>query len=145
PVVQQLQAVLQNVRGGNAKDEAYTVARALEMKGAARNAGQFEAAADLMTKAIIASGGKVTAQDFLTAFKYGRAATLGWDDRFTFGILPTLIQEMKSAGGSGGAGGPGNALMSAYAAVVGGTVPQKALKLWHKLGLLDPSKIVWDK
>jgi len=145
PVVQQLQAVLQNVRGGDAHDEAYTVAKALEMKGYVKNPAQFESAADLMTKAIIASGGKVTATDFLSAFKYGRSATLGWDDRFTFGILPTLIQEMKSSGGSGGAGGPGNALMSAYAAVVGGTVPQKSLKVWQSLGLLDPSKIVWDK
>lgn len=145
PTVQRLQAILQNVRGGNAHDEAYTVAKALEMKGAVRNPAQFENAADLMTKAMIASGGKVAAQDFLSAFKYGRSATIGWDDRFTYGILPTLIQEMKSSGGSGGAGGPGNALMSAYAAVVGGTVPQKSLKVWQSIGMLDPSKIVWDK
>lgn len=143
--VQKLQAVLQNVRGGNGHDDAYTVAKALEMKGDVKNASRFETAADLMTKAMIASGGKVNPQDFLSAFKYGRSATIGWDDRFTYGILPTLIQEMKSSGGSGGSGGPGNALMSAYAAVVGGTIPQKSLKVWQKLGLLDPSKIVWDK
>ena len=145
PVVQKLQAVLQNVRGGNGHDEAYTVAKALEMKGAVKNPTQFESSADQMTKAMIASGGKVTAQDFLSAFKYGRSATIGWDDRFTYSILPTLIQEMKSSGGSGGSGGPGNALMSAYAAVVGGTIPQKSLKVWQKIGMLDPSKIVWDK
>ena len=148
PQMQTIQSVLDNVlhgTGGNAHDEAYTVAKALEMKGAVRNPAQFENAADLMTKAMIASGGKVAAQDFLSAFKYGRSATIGWDDRFTYGILPTLIQEMKSSGGSGGSGGPGNALMSAYAAVVGGTIPQKSLKVWQKLGLLDPSKIVWDK
>lgn len=143
--VQRLQAVLQTVRGGSAHDEAYTVAKALEMKGAVKNPAEFEAAADLMTKAIIASGGKVAAADFLSTFKYGRAATIGWDDRFTYSILPTLIQEMKSSGGTGGAGGPGNALMSAYAAVVGGAVPQKALKVWQSLGLLDSSKIVWNK
>ena len=102
PVVQQLQAVLQNVRGGDAHDEAYTVAKALEMKGAVKNPGQFENSADLMTRAMIASGGKVNAQDFLSSFKYGRAATIGWNDRFTYSILPTLIQEMKSSGGSGG-------------------------------------------
>jgi hypothetical protein len=145
PVVQKLQAVLQNVRGGNGHDEAYTVAKALEMKGAVKDPSQFENAADLMTRAMIASGGKVSAQDFLSAFKYGRAATIGWNDRFAYSILPTLIQEMKSSGGSGGAGGPGNALMSAYAAVIGGAVPQKSLKVWQQLGMLDPSKIVWDK
>lgn len=147
PVVQKLQAILQNVRGLNSGDEAYNVAKALEMKGDVKNAARFTTGADLMTKAIVASGGKVTAQDFLMAFKYGRSATLGWDDRFTYSILPTLIQEMKSAGSvsGNGMGGPGNALMSAYMAVVGGTVPQKSLALWQKLGLLDPSKIVWNK
>jgi hypothetical protein len=145
PTVQRLQSVLQTVRGGSGHDEAYTVAKALEMKGAVKDVGQFDTAADLMTKAIIASGGKVGASDFLSTFKYGRAATIGWDDRFTYGILPTLIQEMKSSGGTGGAGGPGNALMSAYAAVVGGSIPQKSLKVWQSLGMLDPSKVVWDK
>jgi hypothetical protein len=145
PTVQRLQAVLQNVRGGSGHDEAYTVAKALEMKGDVKNVGQFDSAANLMTKAIIASGGKVGASDFLSTFKYGRAATIGWDQRFTYGILPTLIQEMKSSGGTGGTGGPGNALMSAYAAVVGGTVPQKSLKVWQRLGLLDPHKIIYDR
>ncbi len=145
PTVQRLQAVLQDVRGGNQKDEAYTVAKALEMKGDVQNPARFTTAADLMTKAMVASGGKVGATDFLSAFKYGRSATIGWDDRFTYSILPTLIQEMKSSGGSGGSGGPGNALMSAYAAVVGGTIAQKSLKVWQNIGLLDPSKIVWDK
>ena len=147
PVVQQLQAVLRDVRGGgHGRDEAYEVAKALEMKGAVRTPEQFRGQADMMTKAIIASGGKVGASDFLGTFKYGRSATAGWSDDFTYTVLPTLIQEMKTAGGSGGGGGgPGNALMSAYAAVVGGTIPQKSLKVWEKLGLLDSSKIIWDK
>lgn len=147
--VQKLQAVLANTAFGGdygrGHDAAYTVAKALEMKGAVRTPGEFNAQADAMAKAIVASGGKVTAQDFLSTFKYGRSATLGWNDTFAYQILPTLVQEMKNGGGTGGAGGPGNALMSAYAAVVGGVVPQKALKEWQKLGLLDPSKIVWTK
>ena len=146
PVVQQLQAILRDVRGGgHGKDEAYEVAKALELKGAVKTPEEFKTQADLMAKAIVASGGKVGATDFLGTFKYGRSATAGWSDAFSYTILPTLIQEMKAAGGSGGAGGPGNALMSAYAAVVGGTIPQKSLKIWQQLGLLDPSKIVWDK
>jgi hypothetical protein len=144
PTVQRLQAVLANTKGGMAggQDEAYTVAKALEMKGAVRTPGEFNTQADMMAKAIVASGGKVGAQDFLSAFKYGRSATQGWNDAFAYSILPTLIQEMKTSGGSGGSGGPGNALMSAYAAVVGGTVPKKALAVWGRLGLLDPSKVV---
>lgn len=145
PTVQKMQAVLSNLLGSNAGDQAYTVAKALEMKGAVANPQLFAAQADAITKAMVASGGKVTASDFLSAFKYGRAATTGWNDEFAYTILPTLIQEMKSSGGSGGSGGPGNALMSMYSAVVGGTIPQKSLRVWEKLGLLDPSKIVWTK
>lgn len=146
PTVQKMQGVLGNLLGKNAGDEAYTIAKALEMKGAVKDPALFKMQADMMTKAIIAAGGKVGGNDFLSAFKYGRAATTGWNDEFAYTILPTLIQEMKTRGGSGGgAGGPGNALMSMYSAVVGGTVPQKSLKVWEKLGLLDPSKIVWTK
>lgn len=142
--VQKLQAILASTgRGG--KDEAYTVAKALEMKGAVRNPGEFNSEANLMAKAVIAGGGKVSAADFLNTFKYGRSATQGWSNQFAYAILPTLIQELKSAGGSGSAGNAGTALMSAYSAVVGGTVPQKALGVWQKLGLLDPSKIIWNK
>ena len=145
PIVQKMESVLSVMRGSGAHDEAYTVAKALELKGAVATPAQFTAQADAMVKAMVASGGKVGAADFLSAFKYGRTATSGWNDSFAYTILPTLIQEMKSAGGSGGSGGPGNALMSAFSAVVGGTVPQKALKVWQQLGLLDPSKVVWSK
>lgn len=144
PMVQQMQAVLSSTIGGRVGDVSYDVAKALEMRGATLNPALFQSQADMMTKAIVASGGKVTPGDFLSAFKYGRTASLGWNDQFTYTILPTLIQEMKARGGFG-TGGPGNALMSAYAAVVGGVVPQKALKVWQNLGLLDPSKIVWTK
>lgn len=145
PVVQRLQAILAAQHGDDMRagtEDAYTVAKALELKGAVRTAGQFNIQADMMAKAIEASGGKVTPQDFLSAFKYGRTATAGWSDQFVYTVLPTLIQEMKNRGGSGGAGGPGNALMSAYAAVVSGQIPQKAIPVWQQLGLLDPSKVV---
>jgi hypothetical protein len=147
PVVQRLQAILANTKGGmsGGHDEAYTVAKALEMKGAVRNPAEFNIQADQMAKAIVASGGEVGASDFLSAFKFGRSATLGWNDRFTYSILPTLIQEMKNAGGSGGTGGPGNALMSVYDHVVNGKIAQKDLGIWGQIGLLDPSKVVRTK
>lgn len=143
PVVQKIQAMLESFVGRSAGDQSYDVAKSLEMKGATRTPGQFRTQADLMLKAIIASHGKVRATDFLSAFKYGRTATSMWDNTFTYDYLPTLIQEMKTRGGSGGTGGPGNALMSAYAAVVGGTISQKSLGVWNRLGLLNPKHEVW--
>lgn len=149
PAVQKTQAILQSVRhmeGGSAKSEAYEMAKALEMKGAVKSPDQFMSQADMMTRAMVAMGSKVGASDFLQAFKYGRSATAGWNEDFTYKILPTLIQEMKTSGGGGGStGGPGTALMSAYSAIVGGTVTQKALKLWGQLGLVDMSKAEWTK
>lgn len=147
PVIQRLQALLAVQHGDDmdkGRDDAYTIAKALELKGATRTPGGFNSQADAMAKAIVASGGKVGPQDFLSAFKYGRIATQQWSDQFAYKILPTLIQEMKG-GGSGGVGGPGNALMTAYAAVVNGTISQKSLAEWDKLGLLDQSKIVRTK
>ena len=142
--IQRLQAVLGSVKGvSSAHDEAYTLAKALELKGAVKNPAMFGHQADMMTQAIIASGGKVTATDFLRNFIYGRSATGFWNDDFAYRILPTLMQEM--GGGRGGASGPGNALMSAYAAIVNGSIAKKALPEWQRLGLLDPSKIVRDK
>lgn len=147
PAVQKLQAIMSIMRGGKqaGHDEAYVIARALETKGAVRNPQQFLVQADFIAKAIVASGGKIGGADFLSAFKYGRGATPHWSDEFAYTILPTLIQELKAGNGAGGVGGPGSALMSAYAAVVGGTVTQRSLKMWQKLGLLDPSKVEWTK
>lgn len=147
PTLQKIQAMLSVTRWGQhggMRAEAYELAKALEMKGAVRTPSQFEEQADMMTKALIAAGGKVRATDFLSAYKYGRIATAGWSNDFAYKILPTLIQEMKGGGGSA-TGGPGSALMSAYAAVVGGTVSQRALKLWNQLGLIDKNKIEWTK
>lgn len=149
PTVQKIQSILETTRHGepgSGKSEAYELAKAMEMKGAVYSPAQFVGNADLMTKAIVASGGKINASDYLSAFKYGRAATAGWSDEFTYKYLPTLIQEMKSRGGSGSAaGGPGTALMSMYSTIVGGVVTQRALKTWQELGLVDPKKVSWTK
>lgn len=144
PTILRMEGVLSNA--GLRGDQSYEIAKSLEMIGATKTPAMFSSYADAITKGIIAAGGKVTAQDYLSAIKYGRTSAQGWNKDFIEYYLPTLIQEMKSRGGSGGAsGGPGNALMSMYAAVVQGTIPQKALKVWDKLGLIDQSKVVWTK
>lgn len=146
PVIQKLQGSLGTVRHGEgqAKNEAYGIAKALEMKGAVKDPSLFTQEADMMARAIIASGGKISGSDFQRTFALGRSATSGWSNRFAYEILPTLMQEMKG-GASGQAANPGTALMSTYAAIVGGTVSQKALKLWQQLGLVDMSKAVFTK
>lgn len=137
PQVQRMQGVLEALLGTGAGDQAYTVAKALELKGAVRTPGEFNVQSDMMTKALVAAGGKVNASDFLGAFKYGRIATAGWSDKFAYTILPTLIQEMKGGGMTAGIGGPGSALMSAYAEVVGGVISKSSVQIANRLGLVD--------
>jgi hypothetical protein len=144
--VQKMQSVLGGLVGQGSHEEAYTAAKALELKGAIKTPEEFVRQADMMTKAIVASGGKINPADFLGTFKFARAATSGWSDVFSYQILPTLIQEMKAQGGmGGGAGGPGSALMSAYSAIVGGHIPAKSFSEWERMGMLDPASITRNK
>lgn len=145
PSVARLQGVLSNVKGvTDAKGTAYDVAKLLDIRGASMDPERFKTEADMMLKAIVASGGTIDAKDFFGTGKLGRAATIGWSKEFMYELLPTLMQEMKGAGG-GGSGGPGNPLMGAYDKVVNGVIAQKNLPLWDQLGLIDTKKAVWTK
>lgn len=146
PTVAKLQAVLSNVKGvTDARGTAFEVAKTLDIRGASMDPRRFEMEAQAMVKAIVAGGGTIGVKDFFSAAKYGRTAATGWNNEFMYEILPTLIQEMKTGSGSGGAGGPGNALMSAYQAIVAGQMTKKSLTLFNQLGLVDPSRVVWNK
>lgn len=126
-------AILNNIRGGG-KDEVWELVKSLEMKGETYDPAMFSSYVNTMTRVVQATGGRVTPQDFMSTFKYGRTATLGWDEQFVGGALPRLMQSMKG-GGSGGAGGPGNALMSAFAKVVQGQMPKTAAEEFERMGL----------
>jgi hypothetical protein len=128
--------------GAGAGDQVFDLAKALEIKGKSMDPQQFNAMLGEFIQAEIASGGKVTGTDFLSAFKFGRTATQSWSDEFVGQILPTLIQEMKGGGMMSGATGPGNALQSAFQAVVGGAMSNKAADEFSHLGLLDAHKII---
>lgn len=131
--------ILNAVKGG-AQDQVWELVKSLEQKGETINPADFMKYVDIMTQAVISTGGRVTPQQFFQAFKYGRTAMLGWDETFVGQYLPRLIQSMSgSAGGSGGSGtsGPGNALMSAFAKVVQGQMPKTAAEQFAALGLAD--------
>ena len=145
PIVTTAQQILGSTLGKDSQDQVFALAKALEIKGVSMDPQHFASLLDGMIKAAEASGGRVNGGGFLSAFKYGRAATQGWSDQFIEQILPTLIQEMSSGSGGGGSGGPGNALMSAYAAVVGGTMTNKAAEQFLKLHLINRGGIVETK
>jgi hypothetical protein len=146
PQAQKMAYILQNVRGStDSKGEVQAAGRALDRRNATASPQEAAVQTDLMLKAIVASGGVLSAKDFAQTFMYGRSATQGWSNEFAYKILPSLMQEFKSGNGSGAGGGPGNPLMSAYNAVVNGVIPQKALPVWMELDLLNRNKVVWTK
>ncbi len=136
PQMQTIQAVLDNVLHGTggvgAKDVAFTAAKMLELRGASMNTDTFREQADLITKAVIASGGKVTPQMLMQAQKYAGVGGTSFNNDFMFGIMPTLVQEL---GGSS----TGTSLTSMYRALVGGRMDKRSLAVWKKLGLADTS------
>lgn len=138
PQMQRIAAVLQNVLGGEAggmaKDVAYSAAKALELRGASRTPEEFQKEADLITRAVIASGGKVTPRDILQAQKYGGVGTTHYGNDFMYGILPSIVQEL-------GGMQTGTALTSMYQALSGGQVSMKSVQAWRQLGLTNDADI----
>lgn len=133
--VSKANTILNAVKGGGT-DQVWELVKSLEGKGLTFDPKAFSSYVDTMTKVVAATGGKVTPQMFMSTFKYGRTATLGWDEGFVGGALPRLMQSMATgSGGSGGAGGPGNALMSAFAKVVQGQMPKTAAEEFARMGL----------
>ncbi|MGN6536408.1 MAG: hypothetical protein ACTHKQ_11855 [Mesorhizobium sp.] len=126
-------SILNAVKGGG-QDQVWDLVKSLEQKGITTDPATFMSYVDKMTKVVEATGGRVTPAQFMSAIKYGRTAALGWDEGFITGALPRLIQSMSGAGNSG-TGGPGNALMSAFAKVVQGQMPKKAAEEFSRLGL----------
>lgn len=135
-------AALNAMKGGGT-DQVWELVKSLEEKGLTAKPADFMSYIDQMTKAVVASGGKVTPAQFFSAFKFGRTAMLGWDENFITQYLPRLIQSWSGGGGLGSSGqmGPGNALMSAFSTVVGGHMTKAAALLWEKLGLATVEKI----
>jgi hypothetical protein len=137
PQMQRIQAVLDATLHGTggigAKDVAFAAAKTLELRGASMSPKTFQEQADYMTKAVIASGGKVTPQMLLQMQKYAGIGGTGYSNDFLYGIAPTLAQEL---------GGPqtGNSLTSMYRAIVGGRIDKKSLAFWQSMGLLQSVK-----
>ncbi|WP_267358423.1 MULTISPECIES: hypothetical protein [unclassified Methylobacterium] len=123
---------------GNASAEAvYKMARAGELKGL-QDPKDFLSYFENMTKAISASGGKITPNDFMQATKYSKLSGMGFSEEYFTKYLPTLIQTM-------GASTAGTASQSLFSTLVQGTVTKRALGRMDDLGLIgDPSKIIYD-
>lgn len=149
PRGQQLAYILANSRGMKNTSsiegqtaEASAFARALDIRNATTDAVRLNRESELMLKAIVGSGGQLSASDFNTVFRISRATGKGWNDEFAYRVLPSLIQELKTGRGNGAGGGPAAGLVSASQAIVGGKLTNVSLAEFMRLGLVDPGKII---
>lgn len=123
-------------------ENVWSVVKSLEMTNKTVDPTEYGSYLDTMTKLYTASGGKITPQQIFQAFKYGRTAAQDWDQQFIGGALGRAIQNLGGgSGGGGGRAGPGNALMSAYAAIVGDQMTKKAAGQFKGLGMYQGHKI----
>lgn len=147
PIVSRIQGVLaassETKISGNSKDLAYSMAKALDVIGAGTNKAEFEKQAEMMSKVVIATQGRVTPEMFKSLFVYSRQASTGLSDVYKYQIAPTLLQELAGAGGGGGGSrGLGPAQAAFYRFTNQGFVNKKSLPELVSLGLVDPSSAV---
>lgn len=114
----------------DASSNAYSMANALEMKGVSQNPARFKALMNGMTKAMIASGGKVTGEDYAAMGRTSRGTSVQLDDAFYTEIAPSLMKEMKP-------GRLGTGLAMANQNMTSGITTEKAKAAMTGLGIWD--------
>lgn len=142
PVMQRMQTVLAASKdgkvSGHSGDLAFSAMKALDIRGAINDTKRLDAQADLMTRVIIGTQGRVTPEQFQSVFNYARQAKFSMSDDFAYKILPTLMLENASKGGGGGGSrGVGPQIAALYRFTNQGFVNKKALPLLNELGMLS--------
>lgn len=139
PIMQRMQTVLAASKEGKVSgasgDLAFSAMKALDIRGAVNDPERLKRQADLMTRVIEGSQGRVTPEMFQSVFNYARQAKFSLSDDFAYKILPTLMLENATKGGGGGGSrGIGPALAAMYRVTNQGYINRKSLGLWETLG-----------
>jgi hypothetical protein len=140
PEIARIGTVMRASSEGSVKDNAdnlaYSIAKALDIRGAVNSPAVFSEQAEAMAKVITAFQGRVLPSDYQQLFKYSRQATQGLSNQFLYEELPSLMMEMKGKSGSGGQGGFGTSLAAFYRFFVQGTMTKSAMAGLQSIGLL---------
>jgi hypothetical protein len=126
-------------KGGktNVADSVYALVRSAEFRNAV-NGPDFDKAIDMMTRAAVATGGRVNPQEFFQFSKYARGALPGLSDRFLYLYGPELAQEFKGSSA-------GTAMASLYKQITGGQMTTRGARLLDDLGMINRDKVEYDK
>lgn len=139
PIMQRMQTVLaaskdENVRS-HAGDLAFSAMKALDIRGAVNDPESLKRQADLMTRVIIGTQGRVTPEQFQSVMNYSRQAKFSLSDDFLYKYLPVLMLENATKGGGGGGSkGVGPALAAMYRVTNQGFINRKSIGEWEALG-----------
>lgn len=145
--VQKMEGMLSNVLGekaGDTGESAYSLIKAMEMRGmgTAKNKGfdseRFQHEAGQFYQASIASGGKVSPQEFFNYVQMANPYMKGMSERYLYRVAPTLIQE--------NGGDRAGTMQNTWTGTILGKAKNKiSTEAWMKLGLLDPKQVVYNK
>ncbi|SDR52637.1 hypothetical protein SAMN05519103_04552 [Rhizobiales bacterium GAS113] len=114
--------------GGNVSGQLYNLIRSAEFRNAITGP-EFDKAIDMMVRADVATGGKVTPADFFQFSKYARGSLPGLSDRFLYSYGPELAQEFKGSGA-------GTVMSGLYQQIVGGMMSTTGLSKMQDLDML---------
>ncbi len=120
------------------------LAKALEQRGVTMDPAKMQNELDMFSKIIAATQGRVGPRQLLGNINYAKGGMGLTMDTSFMPIFSALIERVMSGGGGGNAGQVGTALTSMQQAIVGGVLKQSALPEWSSMGLLDPSKVIFN-
>jgi hypothetical protein len=133
-----LRHVNKNLGDEQVTQEMESLIRAADLAGATKNIGAFKTYIEGIGKALNVFGDSVQPRSYFEAAQKAGGAVTQYSQDFISGVMPSLIQTM---------GGPaaGTSLGTFFSALIGGKMRNKSAKILGELGLLDPTKVLWNK
>ena len=112
--------------------------KVIELRGGLKNEKAFKDQANIIQQVITATGGRVQGEEWLNAIKTGGVAVKGMSNEALYYKMEPLVQEL-------GGHRFGTAAMSAYQNIYQGRTTVRAARNMADFGLLDGSKVTYDK
>lgn len=126
----------------NAHNFAFSMAKAADIAGYAKDPATLSSFFKNMVSVIIETQGRVTPEAYKQVLQYARQARYSLSDDFLWNYLPTLILENSGTGGGGGGSrGVGPMLAAMFRMTNQGYVNKKSLPMLAQLGLVNGSAI----
>lgn len=118
------------------------IAKALEQRGVTMDPARMGPEMDMISRIMTATQGRVDARQIFGNINYARGGLGNTMDLSFMPIFAAMMEQTMSMGGNGGQVGVGLTAMQKY--VMGNVANGMSAKAAGDLGLIDPSKIVYN-